>query len=220
MIWAKDGMEFECRDGTTDWNTVNAAVGEDEYGLASIDMLNKLVFDVGAHIGSIGIWCAVRGAYVICIEPIPENVEMIELNARRNGVQHLVGCGQAAAGAADSEIVIFYGYESNETERAHAYIGNDGEGAGNCKRAEVRGVSLTQMAEKWGYPDIVKLDCEGGEWHWFEDELINSVPLIVGEWHPTGGHTIADVVSALGHTHELSFTGPNAGPGGFTATRR
>jgi FkbM family methyltransferase len=225
-VWSKFDLEFECRDDTTDWNTVNAAVGEDEYGLSDVDMRALLVFDVGSHIGSIGIWCAARGAQAVCIEPIPENLEMIELNARRNGLSASVYPVKAAAGAEWSTVEILYGYESNETERAHAYIGNIGGVAGGdsghapSKTARVPGVSLREMMQEYGIPDIVKLDCEGGEWHWLGEPEITQVPLIVGEWHPVDGWTRDDVVAALGITHALTFSGPDAGPGGFRAELR
>ena len=48
---------------------------------------------------------------------------------------------------------------------------------------------------------------------------------IIGEWHPvplpdgTVG-TQGRLLSLLGPTHDVAFTGPTAGPGGFAATRR
>ena len=223
MIWERDnGLKFECRDETTDWNTVNAAVGEDEYGLGNIHMKGKLVFDVGAHIGSVGVWCAWRGARVICVEPIPENVEMSHLNVRLNACTDRVIVVPQAAGAEGAEITILYGFDSNETERAHAFIGNIGGATGHApsKTAVVPAASLSGMIQTYGIPDIVKLDCEGGEWAWLAEPEITLVPLIVGEWHPTDGHTAKDVASLLGGTHAVEFTGPIAGPGGFRAVKR
>jgi FkbM family methyltransferase len=222
MIWTGCDTEFKVREDTTDWNTVNAAVGEDEYGLKDVDMLNKLVVDVGSHIGSIGIWCAVRGAFSVCIEPLSENVQMIYDNAEHNGVLEQIDVYTAAAGVSGEPILVQYGYESNETERAHAFIGNIGGHADHQpgKVARVYGMSLYEIISIHGVPDIVKLDCEGGEWAWLKEPEIGNIPLIVGEWHPTDGHQLTDVVLALEGSHDLEFTGPHAGPGGFRATRR
>lgn len=222
-IWGGRGITMEVRPETTDWNTVNAAVGEDEYELADINLSDMLVIDVGSHIGSIGIWCASRGARAICIEPIPENLEMIERNANLNnlGLDRLeVWAG--VAGPKDQELTIYYGYESNETERQHAFIGNIGGHADYKPGKTVVSpcYTLQDVIDEVGIPDIIKLDCEGGEWSWLSEPCISEVQLIVGEWHPTDGHVQHDVVEAFLDTpHTLEFSGPDAGPGGFRAYR-
>jgi FkbM family methyltransferase len=206
---------------TTDWNTVNAAIGEDEYGLADLDLHGKLVFDVGAHVGSIGVWAATRGAVSVLVEPIPENVEMIQRNITLNGVRHRCHALEAAAGEDGDEITIRYGFSHTPSARAHAFIGNmggvDGE---DGKEVKVPGISLGHLVLTYGIPDIIKLDCEGGEWSWLADPAIGTVPLIVGEWHPFPGRRTWEDVFYLLPRHEVTFTGPEDGPGGFRACWR
>jgi FkbM family methyltransferase len=223
MLWEKDGLRFEVRMETTDWNTVQACVGEDEYGLADVNMYRKLVFDVGAHIGSVGIWCAKRGARAVCVEPVPPNVELIRTNAWLNGVSDHVAVVETVAGRLQEVRTIRWGFAQDKTARAHAYIGDSGRAAPDVPFESKPAVAVTfhELVAEHGEPDIVKLDCEGGEWAWLEETPgMASVPLIVGEWHPTEGHTLRDLRAALDRTHELTVTGPEAGPGGFRAELR
>lgn len=221
--WQGKGIVMDCRLGTTDWNTVNAAVGEDEYELDDVDLEGKLVFDVGAHIGSIGIWAAARGAFSIFVEPIPENVEMIMRNVELNHLEYRCRVFSRAAGEEGDRIDIRYGYTHDESHRAHAYIGNIGGSEGiDHKIASVEGLSLKKAIKECGTPDVLKLDCEGGEWAWLDEPSeIAKIPLIVGEWHPfPAGRVQSDVVMFLGGTHDVAFSGPEGGPGGFRAVRR
>jgi FkbM family methyltransferase len=214
------GVDFWVRPETTDANTVLACAEFDEYGMAEVDVTGKVVIDVGAHIGGFAVWMAVRGADVVAVEPIPDNVQLIGMNAARNGVD--INVVQAVAGVTGKKAWVEYGFTHDENARAHAFIGSTAHSEHACQRVEVPEVGLTRLIEWLGCPppDVVKLDCEGGEWDWFADPALASVPLIVGEWHPVLGHTRAEVVAALDPTHRLEFTGPEAGPGGFRATVR
>lgn len=256
----ENGLQFWTRTGTSDRNTIYAASFEDEYGLVDVDVEGKLVFDVGAHVGSVGIWMATRGARVVCVEPVPENVAMIRRNAELNGVD--VSVVEAAAGA-DGEQVVRWGFAASEdwndrvavnpalgalhTEQTrigidhHRFIGSthrDFPADQDFEEAIVPSVSLTSLVHRFGIPDIVKLDCEGGEWPWLADPSMQLVRLIVGEWHPwdtvqgtegvggfrgsrgrAHGRCNQDTVREMLGAHLLEFSGLEAGPGGFRATR-
>lgn len=222
MIWSGEDLEIEIREGTSDWNTVQACIGEDEYGLRDVDMDGKLVFDVGSHIGSIGIWCAKRGATVVCVEPVPPNADLIWANAKSNGVSDFVTVLRAVAGKHGTEQPIRWGFTHDENARHHAFIGNIGivEPVEPFESEIVPAYSLSDMISIYGAPDIIKIDCEGGEWAWFEEPELRHVPLIVGEWHPTDGHVRGDMYFRLKDSHHVGFTGPEAGPGGFRAELR
>jgi glyoxylase-like metal-dependent hydrolase (beta-lactamase superfamily II) len=70
-----------------------------------------------------------------------------------------------------------------------------------------------------GKLDLLKIDCEGGEWTFFGRGTPDA-EIIVGEVHPTNGHTPLHLVPLLSETHDVTFTGPPAGPCGFVAVRR
>jgi FkbM family methyltransferase len=223
-FWRKRGLTFEVRPDTSDWNTVEAAVGEDEYGLEGIDVAGKFCIDAGAHIGSVGVWLASRGAKVAFIEPIPENLSMIgrniELNFPEPEQWEEIILYNDAVGPARGQTEIHYAYTHDENSRHHAFIGNDGDGGGEHSVVAVQTVSLGQIVEEHGTPFLVKLDCEGGEWDWILEPELRDVQLIVGEWHPVKGHVLSELLIKLEATHDVTTAGPEAGPGGFRAERR
>jgi FkbM family methyltransferase len=199
-------LVYFVREDTTDWNTINACMVEDEYDLGGVDVAGKLVFDIGAHVGGLSVWLAARGATVVAVEPLPENYEQVAANANLNAVNLRVVHGAVGSGT------IYYGADGD----AHRYIGNSGI-VPQGRHLDVPTYTLDGLREAYGYPSIIKLDCEGGEWAAICEDTAKQCPLIVGEWHPVGGHTRDDVVHALGFTHQVTFSGPTAGPGGFRA---
>lgn len=221
-----DGVRFLYRAWTSDWNTINACGPADEYGSKAMDFAGKLVFDVGTHIGGFGIPAAVRGARVICMEPVPENVVLIRKNALRNGVADRVVVYQAAAGQSGA-MLARWGYAGNENAEHHAFIGNtyhvrdtDPPTDVTFEEQMVPSYSLEEMITSEGVPDIIKIDCEGGEWDWMAEEAVRLCPFIVGEWHPVRGKKLYEFLDLLTPTHVVEITGPTEGPGGFTATLR
>lgn len=211
------GLWFLYREETNDYNAVASCCLHDEYELGQEDVSGKLVFDVGAHIGGLAVWLAVRGARVVAVEPIPENDDLIRRNATLNGTYVTV-----VRGAFGTD-VISYGAASDaaENEVVHQFIGNISPGV-NAIDIDVERLTLTDLVRDYGAPDIIKIDCEGGEWAFFEDEAVLDVPLIVGEWHPPVGEYRGqdDVRAIFEATHDVVFSGPEGGPGGFTARRR
>jgi FkbM family methyltransferase len=217
IIWKGRDLEVYCREDTSDWNTVQAAVGEDEYGLAEIDMTGLLVFDVGAHIGSVGLWCAARGARVVCVEPVPDNADLIERSAELNGLALSV---ERAVAGLEGTAHIRYGFHQDATAEHHAFIGSTDPSVHDCLEVEVPSITLAWLCDLYGVPDIMKIDCEGGEWAWIDEPAIQDVPLVVGEWHPVAGHELADFDYRMNPYFYVEYTGPVAGPGGFRAGSR
>ena len=94
----------------------------------------------------------------------------------------------------------------------------------------VPSLSLSDLADSFGVPDIVKIDCEGNEWNVLSDPVAPSVSVLVGEWHPNESAVLrgapqvtysrADIDRLLGATHAISYSGPERGPGGFRCVLR
>jgi FkbM family methyltransferase len=205
------GLLWDIRDETTDWNTINACSAEDEYRLRDLPVEGRLVFDIGAHVGGVGVWLASRGARVIFVEPVPENVAQIEKNLALNGAT-----GEVLRAALGTNRVNL-GPEGD----AHEFIANIG-GVGQARPVECAETTFESMVSEFGLPDIVKLDCEGGEWAVLHDTDIRKVPVIVGEYHPDrpggGNYTSADIFNFLPN-HDVEV-GPDLTFGPFYATLR
>jgi FkbM family methyltransferase len=237
----RNGLRFRTRPGTSDFNTVNACAAEDEYELEQhLRHRDWLVFDIGAHIGGVAVWAASLGNRAVAVEPIPENCQLIKTNARLNGVT--VHVENAALGD-PPKLLLRYMWngegrprQEDEVAKIHSFIGNTGlgnEGFPADKEIWIDTVTLTGLVEKYGNPDIIKTDCEGGEWQLFRDPAVHDVALIVGEWHDMAKGYIEDesgewvetesgyrreqILDFIGDSHLVTFSGLTEGAGGFRA---
>lgn len=216
------------REETNDWNTAFASLNEDEYGLRGRS-LEGLCLDVGGYLGTVSIGLLVDNpnARVICVEPIPENVDLIERNASANGVSDRLTVIPGLVGRKGDEVTIAYRFEGGENELHHAFVGN----ASHIHSKSFPHQSVTHRAST--IDDLVgdaevawtKVDCEGGEWGLFSEPGLEQLRYITGEWHNTplpDGTTGSQALlrALLEPTHVLSITGPEGGPGGFAAVRR
>lgn len=216
------------RAETNDWNTANASLTEDEYGFRG-RAVTGLVLDIGGYLGTVALGVLIDNptARVICVEPIPDNADLIERNALANGVSDRLTLVRGVVGRSAEPVSITYRFQGGENELHHAFVGN----ASNVDAAAVPHETVTYPAES--IRDLVgrdevslcKIDCEGGEWGFFDGPGLSQLAEIVGEWHPTpfpdGTVGTQDRLrTLLEPTHVLTFSGPDAGPGGFTAVRR
>lgn len=219
------------RPDTSDWNTIWSCLPEDEYGLARLD-LTGFAADIGGHIGGVTLALLADNPalHVIAIEAVPENAELLWNNVEANGFGDRATVINGAAGKEAGTARIHYRYTGNETAEHHAFIGNiglfPGFGPDNCpneiphEHADVPVVPLADLVDN-RLLSFMKIDCEGGEWDFFDTEPANLRRLarIHGEWHPTTGHTQADFTALL-PGFEITYTGPEAGPQGFAAVLR
>lgn len=208
------------RTDSSDWNTVSSVMQpHDEYGLASQTVEGRAA-DVGAHIGSVTIALLLDnpGLFVIAVEPVPPNVVLLRRNLAQNGLTDRCQVWEGAVGSGKTT-TIRYGYRGNESAEHHAFIGNSSFAGGRGKVPhDTAKVPVFGPAE-FGPLDLMKIDCEGGEWTFFEAGIPDA-RVILGEWHPVKGHTLADMASLLGESYVVTFSGPQTGPGGFRAVRR
>lgn len=214
------------RADTSDWNTLFACMNEDEYGFRG-RRLSGWALDIGAHIGGATVGLAVDnpGLHVIAVEAVPPNVELLRANVRQNGIGDRVIVVEAAVGCAGSPVDVWYGYRGSEVAEHHAFIGNsslayDNGGALDHETAHYDfAVTLDELLGMTGAASIAlcKIDVEGGEYTFLDTRSVCHVEEFVGEWHPVRGHTRASILDLLGATHDVTFNGPVAGPGGFRA---
>ena len=211
------------RAGTSDWNTLFSALNEDEYGLRGLHLAGRAL-DIGAHIGAVAIGLALDNPAlaVTAIEPVPDNVRLLRANVEANDLASRVTVIEGAAG--HGEITVWYGYRGTEIAEHHAFIGNsslayDHGGALDHDEITYPGFSLSELVDG-GQLALLKIDDEGGEYDFLADPAVGLVQVIVGEWHNVRGHVQSDIAGLLSATHEVTFSGPADGPGGFRAVRR
>jgi FkbM family methyltransferase len=218
-------VDFAYRLDTSDWNTISSVMQpHDEYGLAGV-RASGLALDVGAHIGAVTIALAMDNPelHVIAVEAIGENATLARENVERNGLGDRVNVMHLAAAAPDIESTsVMWRGQGSESAEHHAFIGNSTlvyDNLATAHESETVGCVSLGMLLGPGSCSILKIDCEGCEWGFLSDPAIARVERIVGEWHPTGGHVQHDIRDALADTHDVTFSGPVEGPGGFVAVR-
>lgn len=214
---------FRYRLETNDWNTLNACLTEDEYGLRGLSISGHAV-DIGGYLGGVGIGLALDNPdlRVTIVEPVPANVELTEWAIEANGVGGRVRLLPFAAGGPDdTSTIVSFGYRGEPHLEHHAFVGNttlvyEYPDSHDHDELEVACVSLGAL----GPIDFLKIDCEGCEWNVLTDPTTANIPRIHGEWHSVNGHTQADLLGLLDASHDVTFSGPVEGPGGFVAVRR
>lgn len=213
-------LRFEMRADTSDWNTVSACTTHDEYDLRKLDLRGKRFFDVGSHIGGVTVLAASLGASVVSFEPVGPNARLTQRNLEINGLKGEM-CQRPAGDG--SPMIVRWDFEYDENARHHRFIGNTSHvedvAPTDAEHSELLLDSITYFEAEalYGRPDIVKIDCEGGEWDWVG--VMSFVPLIIGEWHANRGSR-DEFHALLEPTHDVQYTGPVGGPGGFVARMR
>ncbi len=208
--------EMSVRPGTSDWNTVNAcAHPHDEYHLP--EGLTGWALDVGAHIGACAIPLLLDnpGLRVVAIEALPENVDMLRVNAARNGVTVRLVIYDGAASDTDDPVTIHYAPDDPQ----HRYIGNS-HGPNGRPGVERPGWTLHDVLDHAGSAFVwAKIDCEGCEARFLASPEVASIGHIEGEHHPEAGG-IARVRELLGATHDVEHLSGTDVFGAFRAVRR
>jgi len=187
---------------------------DDCYGLLSIDFdaESPCVLDVGANIGLFSL--AVRTLYgtatVHAYEPTPELEKYVGHHADQADFSYF---GEAV-GAHDGTVSLKREGDSNLTQVVHEEGG-------------IPMVSLQTAVDRiGGSVDLLKLDCEGGEWALFEkEESWNSIRNVVMEYHlwAQEGEThasVKDKLNELGYEVVEQRCDPSADFGNLWASRR
>lgn len=216
---------FRYREDTNDWNTLNACLGDnDEYGLRGRPVSGP-VLDVGGYLGSVGIAIAVDNpdAQVTIVEPVPSNAALIRHNIERNGVGDQVTLIEGAVGKGGEKVDVWFGYRGSESLEHHAFVGNSSLAYDHGGDAEHDGLTYIgrSLASLVGDGlDLMKIDCEGGEWAFLRGPALRKVQRIVGEAHAVRGHKGSDIVGLLSKTHVVTLSGDAEGTCGFEAVLR
>lgn len=218
------GAQMAYRLDTNDWNTLVSCLNEDEYGLAALTFdPGAVLVDVGAYAGGICIGLALDnpGVHVIAVEPLPANVELIADNIARNALgERITLLPMAVAAPGTRRTTIRWAFDETESGRHHRYVGNStlapAEGA---QHALVDCVTLTDLVVlAGGLIDLLKVDCEGGEYPLFADAAaLPGVGAIVGEYHD-GWQRLVDLLDATHIATQVGACTPSFG--GFRAVPR
>lgn len=166
------------------------------------------VLDLGGNIGLSALWFSKRikpsqtqsneAAFIVAVEPVPENAAVAELNFRSNELPaELV---RAAVGLQAGEAW----FEARSESNLGRLVSESGRGS---KGLRVPVVGIRELLDRFpgGKADLVKMDIEGGE----EDLLghdttwLARVKSLLVEWHDdrADSRPLIRSVEAAGFTH-------------------
>lgn len=172
------GMKF--REDTQDEQTIFEVLGMNAYRLPARLEPNWLIIDIGAHIGSFAMACAARGACrLACVEPHPDNIALLEdniLRAKRRFPDLRVNTYQAAVSDKAGKANLSYTHTKRHTAMFNLFDVNQG--------VEVHTLPLDTFLDLSDHIQILKLDCEGGEWPaLLQSEKLRRCEMILAEIH-------------------------------------
>lgn len=131
----------------------------------------RTIVDLGANIGLATLSLAAQhpGARILCVEPVAENVRMLEINKALNDLDLQV-C-TAAVDAAPGEVVLYpnewWSSSTISADVAGAREGNAGrmEQPLALKPQRVRAATVAELLDEHGIEraDVLKMDIEGAE---------------------------------------------------------
>ncbi len=219
QLWTKAGTRVlaEARDDTTDPNSLLACIREDEYGLSDHPW-SGVAFDIGAHVGGVTLALLADNPdlRVVAVEALPENREVVRQSLALNGWENRAVVPNGAAACGTDPVTVAYGLTDTEFAMHHRFIGGL---TALGEQVTQDPISLSSLVAEHGAPSLVKIDCEGCEWSFLDDPAVASVAEFRGEYHPTEGHTPADLRRLLEPTHVVTLDDAVLfGP--FSAVRR
>jgi FkbM family methyltransferase len=216
------------REGTNDWNTLNACMTEDEYGLRDWQGTGWAI-DVGGYLGGVGIGLALDNPdlRVLIVEPVPDNARLIEQNIEQNGLGERVSLLVGAIGDG-TPVDVWHSYQGTVAAEHHRFVGNstlayDNGGALPHETAHFeQSYTLGDLIAVLGAERIalLKIDCEGGEWAFLDSSAVALCDVITGEAHSVRGHRGDDVIGLLATTHDVTISGDGAATCEFRAVAR
>ncbi len=154
------------------------------------------VIDVGAHIGSFAVNVATQHpkAQVVCYEPSPDSARYLRRNVEQNGLGDRISVHEAALADKTGTAL----FDDNSGGSVHNGLMRDdqrlvdGRDALDQRHALEVPTTTFDLSVTDGAPDVVKMDCEGGEYalvYASAPQSWASVRRVVMEYHPVAGES-------------------------------
>jgi FkbM family methyltransferase len=186
VLRTRDGLEIGIRRNRWDARIVRETFLERPYVRYYQGGPAPVVVDIGSYIGDFALYAAWKlNARVVAYEPTAENYALLRENVERNGLQDRVTTVNEAVGTG-GELVLNVAQGASDEIHVSAYWYPGAE------RRTVRCATLQEVCDRHVLEriDLLKVDCEGGEYDIFldaPDALFDRIGSIVFEWHTTDG---------------------------------
>jgi FkbM family methyltransferase len=189
------GVSLRAPDAVAAW-AISRQIADGEYAHPGLmPERGERVVDIGANIGVYSLWAARRGARVTAYEPAPST--FLDLVANVSRASHITPVQAAVVGATPpGQSVTLFLHDERSTR--NTLLGREiGTGDTLGRSVEVPAVGIADvLAEEC---DLLKVDCEGGEFDIFkaaDDFSLRRARRIVLEFHRVAGD-IQELVDRL-----------------------
>lgn len=180
------GQEIKYRNNELFFRAVQSGKWEPE----TFDVLDKFIepkkcfIDIGAWCGVLSIYAAKLGAYCYAVEPDDDAYYFLSQNIIENKTEFVIRAYHAAITNFDAPVVLTSngGWGNSESSLVHR--------ANTTKTTTVRGTTLwTLLSHPHQEVCLVKIDCEGSESVFIDDEFRDTLvdigcPPVVISFHP------------------------------------
>lgn len=167
-----------------DMSALKEVLVDEEYSFLNVSSAQKpsssfTVLDVGAHIGTFGMWLLseVPGAHIMSVEASPATFSTTAYNAQRFDSEHNQWRVIQRAAWKNNDVLKF----SNEGDSMGFKVAKDGDD-------EVVGISFADLLRESGFDrvSLMKIDVEGAEEQFLaaSGPLLSRVDQVVIEIHP------------------------------------
>jgi FkbM family methyltransferase len=190
----RDGARVKCR--LQDAGDLISVYLDQDYARQGVDWRElRTIVDVGATVGCFEIWASrlAPEARFVAVEPNPEVYPYLLANMAANGLASRVTAVQTALAGASGE-----GQMADNNAATVGTVVAAGSGTGRL-------VTVTGLEELFDdlrieHCDLLKIDCEGGEYDILlnsPDAVVRRAALILCEYHPHPVFKGADLVRRL-----------------------
>jgi len=164
--------------------------------------MSKLIFDIGANVGSWTLANINRADSFVTIEASPRTFKRLENNINNNKVRLL----EYAVCNNNGEDITFYDAECDvlstinkewltaDTSRFHNFT--------NYSQIRCKTITIDSLINLYGIPDLIKVDVEGGEYECISS-LTQKVDMLCFEWASEVNNI---TIKCLDYLYNLGFT--------------
>jgi FkbM family methyltransferase len=196
-LQTQDGLQIAIRQNLWDAEIVREVFFEQPY-TRHLDLPREpVVADVGGYIGDFTLYAMkyLGARRVVVYEPTEENFSLLHRNIALNGFEGRVTAVPSAVGPSGEIVLNVESRDAGETHASsHLYA--------DAERRRIASVSLAELldAHELDTVDLLKVDCEGGEYEIFPqtpDRVFDRIRNIAFEWHEVPGYApLLDAVRA------------------------
>jgi FkbM family methyltransferase len=189
ILETRDGIRLYARENVWDARIIREIFVQRPYLRGFHDLPSApLVVDVGGYIGDFSVYAARRmnASRVIVYEPTSENWRMLVDNIALNHLESRVVAVNKAVGES--------GTLTLNVDVAGQEIHSSAYWYPEAPKREVPSITLDELldAHELTHVDLLKVDCEGGEYGIFthaSDEALARIQRFTMEWHLVGNAT-------------------------------